>query len=243
MRQSSRSHPRNSPMESPRRGQTFNVVDAAGTEQLVTAARANGICRLRLSGAGAAPDADRHSVPRQVARRGSRSPLRHRLDDHPAHGIYGPDDVLNCFLGSVPSLPVVPMTNRGTSHGAGLHRRRRAARGGWPGRSGRGEPRVRDRRARDAADARRHRDRPRPCRAAATDRSRAHAARSLAASPPSLPEPPLTPDAVDFINQRDRRQRAALDVMPRRLTSSRKAWGRIRPGRLFQPAIEISRAV
>ena len=48
-------------MESPRRGQTFMAVDAAGTEHLVAAARKSGVGRLvYLSGAGAAPDATRH---------------------------------------------------------------------------------------------------------------------------------------------------------------------------------------
>src|SRR6185503_3799023 len=47
---------KNSPMESPRRGETFMQVDAAGTERLVAAAHVAGIRQvLYLSGAGAAP--------------------------------------------------------------------------------------------------------------------------------------------------------------------------------------------
>ena len=49
---------KNSPMESPARGQTFMQVDAAGTEHLVAAARRAGVRQiLYLSGAGAAADA------------------------------------------------------------------------------------------------------------------------------------------------------------------------------------------
>ena len=52
---------RNSPIEAPRRGQTFELVDAAGTEALAAAARTGGVRRLvYMSGAGAAPDAARH---------------------------------------------------------------------------------------------------------------------------------------------------------------------------------------
>ena len=51
----------NSPMEAPRKGFTFDEVDARGTERLAAAARAAGVGRLvYISGAGAAPDADRH---------------------------------------------------------------------------------------------------------------------------------------------------------------------------------------
>ena len=37
---------RNSPIEAPRRGQTFELVDAAGTEALVAAARTAGVRRI-----------------------------------------------------------------------------------------------------------------------------------------------------------------------------------------------------
>ena len=48
-------------MESPRRGRTFQTVDAEGTERLVTAADQAGVRQIvYISGAGAAPDADRH---------------------------------------------------------------------------------------------------------------------------------------------------------------------------------------
>jgi uncharacterized protein YbjT (DUF2867 family)/ligand-binding SRPBCC domain-containing protein len=106
---------RNSPMEAPRRGQTFMRVDAGGTERLVAAARRSGVRRLvYLSGAGAAPDAVHHwfrakwkaesaiwesGIPFTIIR---------------PTWIYGPRDAaLNRFLGFARDLGVVPMTNRG----------------------------------------------------------------------------------------------------------------------------------
>ena len=75
----------NSPMEAPRRGRTFEAVDAEGTERLVTAASQAGVRRIvYISGAGAAPDADRHwfraKWRAEEAVRGSGADL----DDHPA---------------------------------------------------------------------------------------------------------------------------------------------------------------
>lgn len=106
---------RNSPIEAPRRGQTFMAVDAAGTEHLVAAARAAGVRRLAyLSGAGAAPDAPRHwfraKWRAEEAIRGSG--LTWTIV-RPTW-IYGPRDVsLNRFLGFARQLQFVPMTNFG----------------------------------------------------------------------------------------------------------------------------------
>jgi uncharacterized protein YbjT (DUF2867 family)/ligand-binding SRPBCC domain-containing protein len=105
----------NSPMEAPRRNQTFMEVDAGGTENLVRAARRAGIGRLAyVSGAGAAPDAERHwfraKWRAEEAIRGSGigwTIVRPTW-------IYGPRDVsLNRFVGFARRLPVVPMTNFG----------------------------------------------------------------------------------------------------------------------------------
>jgi len=104
-----------SPIEQPRRGRTFMEVDAAGTERLVEAARQAGVGRLLyVSGAGAAPDAKRHwfraKWRAEEAVRGSGitwTILRPTW-------IYGPRDVsLNRFLGFARLLPFVPMTNLG----------------------------------------------------------------------------------------------------------------------------------
>jgi NADH dehydrogenase len=105
----------NSPIEAPRRGQTFMAVDAAGTERLAAAARASGLGRLvYLSGAGAAPDAPRHwfraKWRAESAVRASGIPF---TIIRPTW-IYGPRDVsLNRFLGFARLLQAVPMTNFG----------------------------------------------------------------------------------------------------------------------------------
>lgn len=106
---------RNSPIEAPRRGQTFERVDAAGTEALVAAARAAGIRRLvYISGAGAAPDARRHwfraKWRAEEAIRGSGVVY---TIFRPSW-IYGPGDrSLNRFLGFTRWLPFVPQIGNG----------------------------------------------------------------------------------------------------------------------------------
>lgn len=104
-----------SPMESPRKGFTFEAIDARGTERLVAAATAAGVGRLvYLSGAGAAPDADRHwfrakwRAEEAIRASGITSTIIRPT------WIYGPRDVsLNRFLAFARRLPVVPLTNTG----------------------------------------------------------------------------------------------------------------------------------
>jgi NADH dehydrogenase len=105
----------NSPMENPRRGNTFMDVDAAGTEHLVAAAAGSGIRRLAyISGAGASPEA-----PEVWFRAKARAEAAVRASGieytiiRPTW-IYGPRDAaLNRFLGFARALPMVPMTNGG----------------------------------------------------------------------------------------------------------------------------------
>jgi len=215
---------RNSPIESPSRGQTFEAVDAAGTEHLVEAARTAGIGHVvYLSGAGAAPDAKRHwfraKWRAEQAVRGSGigfTILRPTW-------VYGPRDVsLNRFIGFARQLQVVPMTNFGTQSLA---------------------PVFIDDVARLAADSLTDpaaRDQVFEIGGPETMRMRDVISRALtiagirrpiipgpaplirmgAVPLTLLPSPPLTPDAVDFINQP-----ATVDIgpllerMPRRLTS------------------------
>jgi NADH dehydrogenase len=105
----------NSPIEAPRRGQTFMAVDAGGTERLAAAALSAGVRRLvYLSGAGAAPDARRHwfraKWRAETAIRATGIPF---TIIRPTW-IYGPRDVsLNRFLGFARLLQAVPMTNLG----------------------------------------------------------------------------------------------------------------------------------
>ena len=106
---------KNLPMESPSRHQTFAEVDAGGTERLVAAAREAGVSRLAyVSGAGAAPDAERHwyraKWRAETAVRGSGMTW---TIIRPTW-IFGPRDVsLNRFVGFARHLPAVPLTNMG----------------------------------------------------------------------------------------------------------------------------------
>jgi uncharacterized protein YbjT (DUF2867 family) len=106
---------RNSPIEAPRRGQTFEHVDAAGTEALVAAARTAGIGRLvYMSGAGAAPDATRHwfrvKWRAEEAVRGSG--IVYTI--FRPSWIYGPGDrSLNRFIGFSRWLPFIPQIGNG----------------------------------------------------------------------------------------------------------------------------------
>jgi len=213
----------NSPMESPARGHTFMQVDAAGTEHLVAAARRAGVRQiLYLSGAGAAADARqqwfRAKWRAEQAVRGSGlawTILRPTW-------IYGPRDAsLNRFVGFARQFQVVPMTNAGGQVLAPLFiddvarlaadcLTDEAARGQVFEIGGPQTMRLRD----IIAHALRVAGVRRPIVPGPAPLIR------LAAIPLTLlPSPPLTPDAVDFINQP-----ATVDVapllerMPRRLT-------------------------
>ncbi len=106
---------RNSPIEAPRRGRTFERIDAGGTVVLVAAAKAAGIGRLvYISGAGAAPDAARHwfraKWRAEEAIRGSG--IAYTI--FRPSWIYGPGDrSLNRFLGLARWLPFVPQIGNG----------------------------------------------------------------------------------------------------------------------------------
>ena len=102
-------------MESPRKGHTFEAVDAEGTEHLVRAAVGSGVRRLvYISGAGAAPDAERHwfrakwRAEQSVQVAGS--PLRSSA--RPGSTVRA-TSLLNRFMTFARFLPVVPMTNAG----------------------------------------------------------------------------------------------------------------------------------
>ncbi len=213
----------NSPIEAPRRGRTFQNVDAAGTERLVDAARAAGVRHLvYMSGAGARPHADRQWFrAKWRAEEAVRTSGLAWTIIRPTW-VYGPDDVsLNRFVGFAHRLQFVPLTNFG---------RQRMA------------PVFIDDVGRLVADALRD---PKALNEVfeiggpETMSMRKVVQRALAvagisrpvvpapapllklASVPLmlLPEPLLTPDAIDFINQP-----ATVDIgpllerMPRRLT-------------------------
>lgn len=105
----------NSPMESPRLGHTFEAVDAAGTERLVAAAAAAGVRRIvYISGAGAASDSPRSwfRAKWRAERAVRESGIAYTII-RPTW-VYGPRDVaLNRFLGLAKRLPFVPLTGSG----------------------------------------------------------------------------------------------------------------------------------
>ena len=107
---------RNSPIEAPRRGQTFELVDAGGTEALVAAAKASGVRRIvYMSGAGAAPDATKHWFrAKWRAEEAVRASGIAYTIFRPSW-IYGPGDrSLNRFLGMSRFLPFVPQIGNGS---------------------------------------------------------------------------------------------------------------------------------
>ena len=103
------------PVEQPKKGYTFMETDAGGTQRLIAAGERSGVRGLvYLSGAGAAHDAERHwfRVKAMAEDAVRRSGMRWTIV-RPTW-VYGPADVsLNRFLGFARVLPVVPLTNLG----------------------------------------------------------------------------------------------------------------------------------
>ena len=101
----------NSPIENRARGDTFEEVDAKGTENLVRAAKQAGARRyIYLSGAGAAPDAP---YPWFRAKWRAESAVRESGMTYTIFRpswVFGPEDkALNRFLGMARFLPFVPL--------------------------------------------------------------------------------------------------------------------------------------
>ncbi len=103
------------PVEQPSKGYTFMEVDAGGTQRLIAAGRQAGVRRVvYLSGAGAGHDAQRHWFrAKAVAEDAVRGSGMAWTILRPTW-VYGSGDVsLNRFLGFTRSLPFVPLTNLG----------------------------------------------------------------------------------------------------------------------------------
>ena len=99
-----------SPIENKRKGWTFEQIDYQGTVRQVEAAKAAGVRRyVYVSGAGAAPDAEKHwFVFKWRAEEAVRASGIPHVIFRPTW-LYGPDDVaLNRFLGFARWLPFVP---------------------------------------------------------------------------------------------------------------------------------------
>ena len=212
------------PVEQPKKGLTFEEVDAGGTEKLVAAGRDAGVRSIvYLSGAGAAHDAQRHwfraKARAEDAVRGSG--LRWTII-RPTW-IFGPGDVsLNRFLGFARVLPFVPMTNFGSQELAPVYVRDVAELAADAFTDDGAAEQVFEiggpetlsmrellHRAMDVAGTKKL---LLPAPAALV---------KLAAWPMRfLPNPPLSPDAVDFVNQPATVDlEPLLERMPRTLTS------------------------
>jgi NADH dehydrogenase len=103
------------PVEQPKKGFTFMEVDAHGTERLIAAGQRAGVGRVvYISGAGAGHDAERHWFrAKAVAEDAVRGSGMTWTILRPTW-VYGPGDVsLNRFLGFARVLPFVPLTNFG----------------------------------------------------------------------------------------------------------------------------------
>lgn len=105
----------NSPIENRRKGWTFEQIDYAGTLNQLLAAKSAGVRRfVYVSGAGAALDAKRHwFVFKAKAEEAVRASGITHVIVRPTW-VYGPDDVsLNRFLGFARRLPFVPTFGSG----------------------------------------------------------------------------------------------------------------------------------
>jgi uncharacterized protein YbjT (DUF2867 family)/ligand-binding SRPBCC domain-containing protein len=103
------------PVEQPKKGYTFMEIDAGGAQSLIEAGKQTGVARVvYISGAGAGHDAERHWFrAKAVAEDAVRASGMAWTIVRPTW-VYGPGDVsLNRFLGFARALPVVPMTNFG----------------------------------------------------------------------------------------------------------------------------------
>jgi NADH dehydrogenase len=100
----------NSPIENPRKGLTFEKVDAEGTENLARAAESAGVTRyVYLSGAGAQPEGRHWFQAKWRAEKALRRSSLTYTVLRPSW-VYGPEDrSLNRFLAMSRRLPFVPL--------------------------------------------------------------------------------------------------------------------------------------
>lgn len=214
---------KNSPIEAPRRRRTFMDVDAAGTERLVTAARAAGVGRVvYISGAGAAVEARRHWFrAKWRAEEAIRASGMVWTIIRPTW-IFGPGDVsLNRFIGFARRLGVVPLTNTGRQRLAPVFVDDAAKLAADCLDAGAAVDQVFELGGPETATMR---------QIVATALRVAGLRRPILPGPTLLlklvtlplrllPEPPMTPDAIDFINQPAIVDNSPLLArMPRRLT-------------------------
>jgi len=105
----------NHPVENPRKGWTYEKIDAEGTERMVAAAVKNGVKRfVYLGGAGTRPGrTERWFVAKERAERAVTTSGMEYVILRPSW-IYGPDDrSMNKFVAFVKYLPVAPVIGTG----------------------------------------------------------------------------------------------------------------------------------
>ena len=211
------------PVEQPRKGYTFEEVDAAGAERLISAGQAAGVGRVvYISGAGAGHDAEKHwfraKARAEDAVRGSGMSW---TIIRPTW-VFGPGDVsLNRFLGFARALPFVPMTNFGNQQLAPVFVRDVATLAADSLEQEAASEQVFEIGGPETLTMREILHRAMAVTGTRKVLLPAPAALVKVAAWPMrfLPNPPLSPDAVDFVNQP-----ATVDVepllalMPRTLT-------------------------
>jgi uncharacterized protein YbjT (DUF2867 family)/ligand-binding SRPBCC domain-containing protein len=211
------------PVEQPKKGYTFSEVDAGGTERLIEAGRDAGVGRVvYISGAGAGHDAAKHWFrAKAVAEDAVRGSDMGWTIIRPTWA-FGPGDVsLNRFLGFARALPFVPMTNFGSQKLAPVYVRDVAALAADSLEADAAAEQVFEIGGPEAMSMREvlHR----AMDVAGTRKLLLPAPAplvKLAAWPMRfLPNPPLSPDAVDFVNEPATVDVAPLlSAMPRTLT-------------------------
>jgi NADH dehydrogenase len=226
----------NSPIENKRKGWTFEEIDYKGTLNQLEAAKAAGVPRfVYVSGAGAAPDAEKHwfryKWQAEEAVRGSG--ITHVIV-RPTW-VYGPGDVsLNRFVGFARRLPFVPTFGSGRQQMQPLFvddlgriladAAERAEADGQTFEAGGPERMAMDEVVRTALDV------------AGLRRPLLHQpvalGKLMASALQLLPNPPLTPDAIDFITHEAIADNSALErVFAARLTPLREGLATyLRPG-------------
>ncbi len=211
------------PVEQPKKGFTFMEVDAGGAERLIEAGKTAGVRRVvYISGAGAGHDAERHWFrAKAVAEDAVRGSGMAWTIIRPTW-VFGPGDVsLNRFLGFARALPVVPMTNFGSQRLAPVFVRDVASLAADSLEADAATEQIFEIGGPEAMSMRDVLHRAMDVAALHKPLLPAPAALVKVAAWPMrfLPHPPLSPDAVDFINQP-----ATVDVgpllerMPRTLT-------------------------
>jgi uncharacterized protein YbjT (DUF2867 family) len=205
----------NSPIENKRKGWTFEQIDYLGTLNQVLAAKSTGVKRyVYVSGVGAAPDAKQHwFVFKAKAEEAVRASGITHVIIRPTW-VYGPgDSSLNRFLGFARRLLVVPMFGDGKQQMQPLFiddlgrmladAAERAEAGNQTFEAGGPERMTMDEVIRTALDVAGLRGR--------ILHQPVALGKLIGALARMLPNPPLTPDAIDFITEPAIADNAALE--------------------------------